>query len=74
MGRDRLIAEMTTKVNSRRHRQGRTRSGSRYIAERVERLEEAARIAAEITRTRTRMTLAEPRVAGSHTQNEDGLT
>jgi len=26
------------------------------------------------TRTRTRMTLAEPRAAGAHTRNEDGLT
>jgi hypothetical protein len=41
--------------------------------QRVERLEEAAQIAAEIYSTRTRMMLAEPRVPGSRTRNEDGL-
>jgi hypothetical protein len=42
--------------------------------ERVKRLEERRGSLPRCTRTRTRMTLAEPRMGGSHTFNEDGLT
>jgi hypothetical protein len=73
MDRDRLIAELTAKELH-------TENGhlqvidTRGVCDGVAFLcSEAAQIAAEIYSTRTRMMLAEPRVAGSRTRNEDGL-